>query len=161
VYRRNVGLNKQALEPCKVNEINSNLRKVQMIQWALIGSILIFAAVAELVCGRGSDNWTSRHWLLAGFALWAVWSGSNLRHRFLGRSRETLAKDALNPKGLKEWEAGNIIGLAVAAGGVAGWGLVVRFVLGGVLWQASLFYAAGLFLLLLWTPRMPIANISK
>jgi hypothetical protein len=35
------------------------------------------------------------------------------------------------------------------------WGLLVRMVLGGALWQASLFYLFGLALLLYWTPRLP------
>lgn len=136
------------------------VRKVQVIQWSLIGSILVFAVVAELVCGRGSNDWTLRHWVVAGLAVWAAWSGSSLRNRLLRRSRETLAKDPVNPKGLKQWEAGSIIGFAMAAA-VAIWGLAVRFVLGGSLWQASLFYAAGIFLLLLWTPRMPAATLSE
>ena len=68
---------------------------------------------------------------------------------------ETLANDAASSKGLKQWEAGNLIGLLMAAG-VAGWGLVIRFVLRGAVWQAMLFYAAGIFLLLLWTPRLPM-----
>jgi len=37
-------------------------------------------------------------------------------------------------------------------------GLVVRMVFGGAFWQASLYYAAALFLLLLWTPRTPITS---
>jgi hypothetical protein len=35
------------------------------------------------------------------------------------------------------------------------WGVVVRMVLGGALWQASLFYSVSLVLLLYWTPRLP------
>ena len=60
---------------------------------------------------------------------------------------------------LRQAEVGQIIGLAMAEG-VVQWGLVVRMILGGALWQASSFYAAGLFLLLLWAPRTPITNAS-
>jgi len=81
--------------------------------------------------------------------------GFRLRRRFLQRSGEELAKDASNLKALKEWEAAHLIGLA-SAEAIVIWG--VRMVLGGALWQASLFYATGLLLLLLWTPRMPITT---
>jgi hypothetical protein len=74
----------------------------------------------------------------------------------LARSQQALAKSASDPKALKQWESGHIIGMAFAENMVL-WGLVVRMVLGGALWQALLFYTAGLILLLIWTPRLPIS----
>lgn len=106
--------------------MNPNFRKVRLIQWSLIASILIFAGIAETVCGRGKGEWTIRHWLVTGLALWAAFGGFRIRHRFLRRSTEALAKDAVNPKSLRQWEVGNVVGLVMAAG-VAMWGLVVRF----------------------------------
>ena len=140
-----------------MGEIESKLRKVRLIQWALVAVVPICALVAEIGRSRGSNDWTWRHWLVAGLALWSVSGGFHLRHRLLHRSEQALAKDVSNPKSLKQWEVGQIIGLAMAEG-VAWWGLVVCMVLGGAFWQASLFYVAGLFLLLLWTPRMPIRS---
>jgi hypothetical protein len=70
------------------------------------------------------------------------------------RSKEKLKKNATDAKAAKQWEAGHIISLAMAEG-VALWGLVIRMVFHGTLWQASIFYVMALFLLLLWTPRMP------
>jgi hypothetical protein len=140
-----------------MGDIEPKLKKVRLIQWALIAAVPIFAFVAEIGRSRGSSNWTWRHWLVTGLALWSVSAGFHLRHRLLHRSEQALAKDASNLKTLRQWEVGQIIGLAMAEG-VVQWGLVVRMVLGGALWQASLFYAAGLFLLLLWTPRPPITS---
>ena len=117
------------------------------------------AGVAEAVCGRGSSDWTRYHWMVTGFAFYAAWVGFSFRPRLLRRAMETLATDPDSSKGLKQWKAGNGIALLMAAG-VAGWGLVIRFVLHGALWQASLFYAAGIFLLLLWTPRLPMTASS-
>jgi hypothetical protein len=143
-----------------MREINRTLRNLRMLQWGLMAALLIFAVVTEIVCVPGKDDWNVKHWLITGFALWAVLGAFHLRRKLLNRSRQALAKDASDPKGLKQWEVGHVISLAMA-GGVAMWGLVVRFVLVGALWQASLFYAAGVFLLLLWTPRLPIANPSN
>jgi F0F1-type ATP synthase membrane subunit c/vacuolar-type H+-ATPase subunit K len=139
-----------------MGDIEPKLKKVRLIQWALIAVVPIFAFVAEIGHSRGSNDWTWRHWLVAGLALWSVSGGFHLR-RLGHRSEQALGKGAPNPKAVRQWEAGQIIGLAMAEG-VAMVGLVVRMVLGGALWQASLFYAAGLFLLLLWTPRMPIRS---
>jgi hypothetical protein len=114
---------------------------------------LIFGCVAEIGRDSGSNDWTLWHWVMTGLALWTALGGFRLRRRMIRRSLQALAKDSSNAKVLKQWDAGHVIGLAMAKG-VVQWGLVVRRVLGGALWQASLFYAAGLLLLLLWTPRM-------
>ena len=102
----------------------------------------------------GSNNWTWQHWLVTGFALWAVWGAFRFRRRMLNRSKRTLAKDASDPRAAQQWQAGQIVGLA-AAENIALWGFLVRVAVGGALGRASLFYAASLALLLLWTPRLP------
>jgi hypothetical protein len=133
--------------------MKSRLRKLRLIQLALIASIPIFGWIAEVAFFPGSNDWTLRHWSVAGLALLAAWAGLRLRYPLLSRSKQALAKDASNPKALRQWEAGNVIGMACAEN-VSMYGLVVRMGFGGTLWQASLFYAAGLVLLLLWTPRL-------
>jgi hypothetical protein len=142
------------------NEMKSKLRKVRLIQTVLIVLIPIFGFVAEIGRASGSSNWTLRHWLVTGVALYAALLGFRFRYRMTRRSGEALAKDASNLKALRQWEVANLIGLAMA-NCVALWGLVIRMVLGGTLWQASLFYAAGLFLLLLFTPRLPMTPASN
>jgi hypothetical protein len=139
-----------------VNQIKAKLTKLRLFQWALIAATLMFGWVAEIGRDPGSNDWTLRHWVVTGLALWIVWGGFRFRSRLLHRALKALEQDSSNPKALKQWETGHILGLAMAEA-VAQWGLVVRMVLGGALWQASLFYAAGLFLLLLalWAPRMP------
>ena len=136
------------------------LTKLRLIQWALIGVTPILGWVAEIGRKPGSNDWTLWHWVVTGLALWTALGGFRVRRRVIFRSLQALAKDSSNLKALKQWEAGQVIGLAMAEG-VVQWGLVVRMVLGGALWQASLFYAAGLLLLLLWTPRMPTPPVSN
>jgi hypothetical protein len=135
--------------------MKSKLGRLRLIQAAYIAAVPLFGWVAEsvCVCGRGSSDWTSWHWLMTGLALYGAFAGFFFRRRLIRRSEEALAKGAPNPNVLRQWEAGHIVGMACAEA-IAIWGVVVRMVLGGALWQASLFYASGLFLLLLWTPRM-------
>jgi F0F1-type ATP synthase membrane subunit c/vacuolar-type H+-ATPase subunit K len=116
-----------------VNEMKSKLRKLRLIQLALIAATLIFGSVAEFERGRGSSDWNLWHWFVMGLALWSVFGGFRLRHRLLLRYEQAAAKDDSNPKALKKWEAGNLIGLA-SAESVVLWGVVVRMVLGGALW---------------------------
>jgi len=129
-------------------------KKVRVIQWALLATIPLFAWVAEIGHGSGNSDWTWRHWLVMGLCVWSVSGTFRLRSRMLHRSEEKLKKNAADPKAAKQWEAGHIISLAMAEG-VALWGLVIRMVFHGALWQASIFYVMALFLLFLWTPRMP------
>jgi F0F1-type ATP synthase membrane subunit c/vacuolar-type H+-ATPase subunit K len=97
--------------------------------------------------------------VMMGLALYGAVGGFFLRRKLMRCSEEALRMDAANPKALKQWQAGHIIGFA-SAESIVIWGVALRMVLGGTLWQASLFYAGGLFLLLLWTPRMPITALS-
>ncbi len=131
--------------------------KTRLIQSAFIASILLFVRVAESGRGRGNNDWTLWHWVMTGLAVYATLVGFSFRRKLLRRSEEALAKDASNPRALKQWQAGQFLGFAFAEN-IAIWGVLVRMVLGGALWQASLFYGAALFLLLLWTPRMPITT---
>ena len=134
--------------------MKSRLSKLRLFHLAFIVSVPLYVWVAENIRHRGSSNRTSWPWVVTAFALCVALGGFRPRHRIISRSEEALAKDASNLKALKQWESGQFIGLAFAENIVL-CGVLLRVVLAGTLWQASLFYAAGLSLLLLWTPRMP------
>ena len=134
--------------------MKSKLWTTWLIQSAYIVAIPLFGWIAESVCGHGSNDWTLWHWAMTGLALYSAFVGFFFRRKLLRRSEEALSKGASNPKALKQWQAAHFVGFA-SAEAVALWGVVVRMVLGGTLWQALPFYAAGLFFLMLWTPRMP------
>lgn len=134
-------------------------KKVRLIQWALLLAIPLFAWVAEIGRDRGSANWTWRHWLAMGLCIWSILGAFRLRSRLLRRSRETLMNKGADAKAAKQWEAGQILSLAVAEG-VAYYGLVVRMVFRGTLFQASIFYLMGILLLLYWTPHRPSRTAS-
>ena len=130
--------------------MESAFKKVRLIWWVLLASIPLFVWVAEMVCGGGSSDWTWRYWLVAGLGVWTV-SGAFRLRGLSRRSVEKLKSDATDAKAARQWEAGQIFSLA-GAESLALWGLVVRMVFHGTLWQASIFYVVAVFLLLLWTP---------
>jgi hypothetical protein len=134
--------------------MESAFRKVRLIQWALL-----LAWIAEIGRGSGSSNWTWRHWLVIGLCIWSVSGAFRLRSRLLRRSKENLINNAAVAKAAKQWEAGQVISLAMAEG-VALWGLVIRIVFHGTFPQASIFYLMAVLLLLFWTPRMPSRTAS-
>jgi F0F1-type ATP synthase membrane subunit c/vacuolar-type H+-ATPase subunit K len=140
----------------KVNQLKASLSKLRLIEFAMIAAIPMFGRVGEMAGHPGSNNWTLWHWVVTSVALCIVFAGSRFRRRVLARAATALAKDASDPKVLKQWEAGHVVVMAFAEN-IALWGLVVRLVLGGALWQASLFYSVSLILLLYWTPRLPTA----
>ena len=139
-----------------MNQLKASLSKLRLFQFAMIAAIPMFGWVAEMARHPGSNNWTLWHWVVASVALYIVFAVSTFRRRLLDRAATALAKDASDPKALKQWEAGHMVGMAFAEN-IALWGMVVRLVLGGALWQASLFYSVSLILLLYWTPRLPTA----
>jgi hypothetical protein len=134
--------------------MESTIKKLRLIRWALLAAIPPFAWLAEIGHSRGSSDWTWGHWLAIGFSVWSISGAFRLRGRLLRSSKEKPVNDAANAKGAKQWEAGQVFSLGVAVG-VACWGLSIRMSFHGTLWQASIFYGMAAFLLLLWTPRMP------
>jgi len=135
------------LNPSRIDKVN-----MRLVQAVLIIAIPLFALLAEVGRDHGRDRWTSLDWLMSGLATWCIFEGFRFRRLWVFPSQRLLANDAGNSKALRRWKAGQLIVLAMAEA-VAWYGLVVRMVLHGTLWQASVFYAVGLFLLLLWTPR--------
>jgi hypothetical protein len=78
--------------------------------------------------------------------------GFALRKRFLDSSLEILRAQPANPEALLRWRTGNILAFCNAET-VTLFGVVLKFL--GARWMiAGVFFAVGLGLLLLWTPRL-------
>lgn len=139
-----------------MGEIKSRLKRLRVIQLAVIVYLLATISLTEFFQRQEIDRWTWMHWVAAGVSLYLILQGFDFRRRLMPRPGELFAGGALNRKSLDRWQVGQVYGFGMA-GGVAMWGVGVRWVLDGPLWQASLFYITGIFFLLLWTPRMPAA----
>lgn len=73
------------------------------------------------------------------------------RARYISSSAEILRSDPENPAALAKWRMGNILSF-VFAETVTLFGLVLKFL--GEGWNVTgIFFAVGLILMLLWTPR--------
>src|ERR1700746_3404416 len=136
-----------------MGEIQSRLKRLRVIQLAVIVCLLAALSLAEFFHKQEVNRWTWMHWLATGLSLYLILEGFYFRRRWMPPPGELFVGGALNRKNLDRWQAGQVFGLAMA-GGVAFWGVAVRWVLHGPLWQASLFYITGIFFLLLWTPRV-------
>jgi hypothetical protein len=55
-----------------MSEMKPKLKKLRLIQLAMIAVIPIFGWVAEFGRGRGSSDWNLRHWFVMGLALWSA-----------------------------------------------------------------------------------------
>jgi hypothetical protein len=96
------------------NQMESVFKKVRLIQWALLAAVPLFVWVAEIGRGSGSSDWTWRYWLAMGLAVSSVSGAVRLRSRLLRRSKEKLINDASGAKAIRQWEAGQVISLAMA-----------------------------------------------
>jgi hypothetical protein len=65
--------------------MKSKLRKLRLIQLALIAVIPILGWVAEFDRDSGSNDWTLRHWFVTGLALWSAFGGFRVRRRLVVR----------------------------------------------------------------------------
>jgi hypothetical protein len=135
-------------------EINQ-LRKIQIL---FVIGVLVFGAVAEVVSQHGIGDWTWRHWVVAGVALWSVTGGYRFRRISRMRSEQALSGGDSYAKVVRKWGAVQLANLA-AAESVALWGVVIRLGLHGARWQALPFYLLALFLLFLWRPQ-PLIRID-
>ncbi len=91
---------------------------------------------------------------LAAFSSVSV--GWTIRGKMLALSAEALRRDPEDRAGLGQWRAANVLSFAFAET-VMLLGLVLR-VMGADWTIAGWFFAAGLILLVLWTPRQESVN---
>jgi len=128
---------------------------MRIIQWATIGFIIIAACVTELVCEKGNVSWGLGYWFVIVIALWGVSGGYRFRLRMAKRIKEAMDANLPAEETRKRVNA-RILFSIMSSSSIAYWGLVVRFIVHGVLWQAVPFYVLGLALMFLWGPLDPI-----
>jgi len=128
------------------------ITKFHMIESAFLLSVPLLAYVAESVCEKGTNDWSLWHWVALVYALYCAYIGYFFRRKLMVTANAALAANPFDKQALKTWQASQILGLSCAES-VALTGLIIRFVLGGALWQAALFYVSALVLILLWRPQ--------
>ncbi len=133
--------------------MRGTIRTLRAVQWAMLGSILLYAVVGE-VLGSGAiaaDPSLSYAFTTAGVAVVGVIFV--VRRTLVLRSAENLASHPDDSLTLGHWKSGYIATYALCEA-LALFGLVLRFM--GFNFQQSLpFYIGGFVLLFFFGPREP------
>jgi hypothetical protein len=130
------------------------LRTLRTVQWAMLGSILLYAVTGELLgsSARAANPSLSYAFTTVGVAIVGVIFV--VRRTLVLRSAESLASHPDDSLTLNHWKSGYIATYALCEA-LALFGLVLRFT--GCTFQQSLpFYIGGFVLLFFFGPRQPV-----
>jgi hypothetical protein len=136
--------------------MRGTIRTLRAVQWAMLGSILVYAVVGELVGfrARAADPSLSYVFTTAGVAIVGV--VFVVRRTLVMRSAENLASHPDDSLTLNHWRSGYIATYALCEA-LALFGLVLRFM--GFKFEQSLpFYLGGFVLLFFFGPRDPSSS---
>lgn len=139
-----------------MSPLANSRRAVRILHLAFVVTWFLFVLVAVLVKPPVQPIEPLLPYIFALAALGSVSLGFALRKARVDRALEVLRNAPDHPQALIEWRSGNLT-LFVLAETVTLMGLVLKFL--GAPWTvAGVFFFAGLFFTLLWTPRMDIQN---
>ncbi|HKU27447.1 MAG TPA: hypothetical protein VJQ54_18390 [Candidatus Sulfotelmatobacter sp.] len=129
------------------------LRVLQLLQWSMLISILLYVAVAEVVRPPIKPVNPSITYMFTMLAVALIGVIFVVRRTLVIRPASSVATRPEDVIALNQWKAGYIVTYALCEG-LALLGLVQRF-LGGSLQQSAPYYLAGFALLLFFWPRQP------
>jgi F0F1-type ATP synthase membrane subunit c/vacuolar-type H+-ATPase subunit K len=133
--------------------MNKTLQTLRVLQWAMLGSIVLYGTVGEVAGppARGVDP--SLSYLFATLSVAIVGALLVVRRTLVLRAAASLAADPEDSLSLDHWRTGFII-TYVLSEALPLFGLILRFTGSPV--QASVpYYLGGLVLLLFFWPRRP------
>lgn len=133
--------------------MRGTIRTLRVVQWAMLGSIVLYAVVGEVLGfrARAVDATLSYFFTTAGVALVGVIFV--VRRTLVLRSAESLASRPDDSLTLNHWKSGYIATYALCEA-LALFGLILRFM--GCDFQQSLpFYLGGFVLLFFFGPQEP------
>ena len=133
--------------------VDASLRLLRIIRAALLGFVVLYAAMGELEGPKEPKDVKQMQLILMVLAVSVVVTLSICRQVKIRPAEDTLRSQPEDAVALARWRAGNIVTFVVAEA-VALYGLVLRF-LGGTFLQALPFYTAAAVLMLVFTPRRP------
>lgn len=138
--------------------MRGTIRTLRAVQWTMLGSILLYAVVSEVLSSRarGVDPSLTYFFTTAGVAIVGVIFV--VRRTLVLRSAENLASHPDDSLTLGHWKSGYIATYALCET-LALFGLILRFM--GCSFQQSLpFYIGGFVLLFFFGPREPAVASS-
>jgi hypothetical protein len=139
-----------------VRVMSHTIKTLRVLQLAMLGSILLYAVVGELVGPRARTVNPSLSYIFTTIGIAIVGIIFVVRRTLVLRSAETLASNPEDSLTLNHWKTGYVATYALCEA-LALFGLVLRFL--GFNFQQSLpFYVGGLVLLVFFGPRKPVAD---
>jgi hypothetical protein len=132
------------------------LRTLRAVQWAMLGSIVLYAIAGEVVGSGARAVDPSLSYVFSTAAVAVVGVIFVVRRTLVLRSAESLASEPDDPVSLRHWKSGYFATYALCEA-LALFGLVQRF-MGFTLQQSLLFYIGGFVLLFFFGPREPVSS---
>ena len=127
-------------------------RLMQIIRFAMLSSLIVLFYISRAIPSRVTLNPTILV-VLAIVALVDVVVLLAIRRAYVTRSAMILASDPENPAAIARWKSGQLITYALGEA-VALYGIVLHF-LGSTISQTALFFAGGVFIILIFPPTLP------
>lgn len=129
------------------------LKILRMVQWAMLGSILLFVLVGEVASRPAHGIDPSLTYLFTTLGVAVVGVIFVVRRTLVLRAEESLVTRADDNISLGYWRTGYLVTYALCEG-LALFGLMQR-VLGANLQQSAPYYLGGFILLFFFRPRQP------
>ncbi len=129
------------------------LKMLRSVQWAMLGSILLYVVVGQVVAPAAHMLDPGVSYLFTTLAVALVGIIFVVRRTLVFRSEESLAAHPDDTMSLNHWKTGYIVTYALCEA-LALFGLIERF-LGASVQQSMLYYLGGFVLMLFFRPRSP------
>jgi cytochrome b561 len=137
--------------------MHSTLRTLKLVQWAMLGSILLYAVVGEVVRIRAQGGDTTVSYIFTTLGVAIVGVIFVVRRTLVLRSAENLVANPDDSLTLNHWKSGYFVTYALCEA-LALFGLALRFM--GFKFEQSLpFYIGGFVLLFFFGPREPVSSL--
>jgi hypothetical protein len=132
------------------------LRTLRVVQWAMLGSIVLLALLGEVVGSGARTVDPSLSYVFSTAAVAVVGMILVVRRTLVIRSAKSLGAHPDDPVTLRHWQSGYFATYALCEC-LALFGLALRF-LGFNFQQSLLYYIGGFVLLFFFGPREPVSS---
>jgi hypothetical protein len=139
-----------------MNKMQMTLRDLRIIHGVMLVSVPLYMLVIFQVHPREGHLSPAMPGAFAVLSVTEIAVALFLRARLLAPCMEILRSNPDDPQALGRWRTGNLVSFTLAES-VALLGFALKF-LGASWFVAGPFFAAAIFLLLIWTPRIDLPS---
>lgn len=132
------------------------IKTLRTVQWSMLGSILLYVALGELVAPRGRGVDPTLSYIFSSLAVGIVGTIFVVRRTLVFRAATSLATHPDDSLSLSHWRTGYLT-TYVLCEALALFGLVLRF-RGSQTEQSLLFYIGGFVLLFFFRASDPVSS---